>query len=218
MHGKPVIKTEKVPVRVEHNTNTGTITVDWKGVDNYGDEISRSMTYQPGETGTQNYAIDEIGRGTSKERVVVNEPDFEYVEPDYGSMGFEDTSPDSASYLDAYDEADEIMAAMESMVKGVDDKFKKEAAGEIKLYNETDVHYGDAEGRQAPDGDWIEGENNLPIQGSDDRGVTDVYHPKWDRKKKAMGGKASGPPPLSGPVPEGLPSVAPGVIYNEWIN
>ena len=33
-----------------------------------------------------------------------------------------------------------------------------------------------------------------------------------------MGGKASGPPPLSGPVPEGLPSVAPGVIYKEWIN
>ena len=32
-----------------------------------------------------------------------------------------------------------------------------------------------------------------------------------------MGGVASGPPPLSGPVPQGLPSLQPGDIYNEWI-
>ena len=192
--------------------------VDWKGVDNYGNEIDRSMMYKPGETGSQNYAADELGRGTSKETVVVEEPEFKYTEPDYSSMGAEDTSPDSALFLDAYDDADEIMAAMESTVKGVDDKFKARAADDMRLYNETDVHYGDAEGRQAPDGDWIEGENNLPIKGSDDKSVTDVYHPKWDRKKKAMGGKASGPSPLSGPVPEGLRSLKPGAIYNEWIN
>jgi len=218
--GKPEIRIKEVEVTVTQHPN-GEMSVSWTGTDNFGDEIERSMTYKPGDTGTQNYAIDEIGKGVSKERVVVNEPEFEYVEPDYGSMGFEDTSPDSAAYLDAYDDADEIMAAMEEMVKGVDDKFKKQAAGEIKLYNETDVHYGDAEGRQTADGDWIEGESNLPIKGSDDKGVTDVYHPEWAKKKrtkKAMGGKASGRPPLSGPVPEGLPSIAPGVIYNEWIN
>ena len=209
-------KTEKVPVRVEHNVNTGEIMVDWKGVDNYGNEIDRSMTYKPGETGSQNYAADELGRGTSKETVVVEEPEFQYTEPDYSSMGAEDTSPDSALFLDAYDDADEIMAAMESTVKGVDDKFKAKAADDMTLYNETDIHYGDAEGTQNIDGDWIEGENNLPIRGSDDKGVKDVYHP--NRKKKAMGGVASGPPPLSGPVPEGLRSLKPGAIYNEWIN
>jgi hypothetical protein len=209
---------EQVPVRVEHNTNTGEVMVEWTGTNNFGDDIERSMTYKPGKTGTQNYAIDETGKGTSKERVVVEEPEFQYTEPDYSSMGAEDTSPDAASYLDAYDEADEIMAAMEESVKGVDDKFKTKAANEMTLYKETDVHYGDATGHQNQSGDWIAGDENLPIKGSDKKSVTDVYHPKWDRKKKAMGGVASGPPPLSGPVPEGLPSVAPGVIYNEWIN
>ena len=211
-------KIEKVPVRVEINPNSGEIMIHWKGIDNYGNEIDRSMMYKPGETGTQNYAIDETGKGISRERVVVEEPEFQYTEPDYTSMGAEDTSPDSALFLDAYDDADEIVEAMEAYVKGVDDKFKTQAANEMKLYNETDVHYGDAEGHQTVDGDWIEGDNNLPIRGSDDKGVTDVYHPKWNRKKKAMGGVASGPPPLSGPVPEGLRSLKPGAIYNEWIN
>ena len=57
-----------------------------------------------------------------------------------------------------------------------------------------------------------------------DKKTKDVYHrSEFDksldtkRKKKAMGGVASGPPPLSGPVPQGLPSVQPGDIYNEWI-
>ena len=207
---------EEVPVTVTHNPNTGEMTVSWTGTDNFGDDIERSFNYRAGETGSQNYAADELGQGTSKETVVVEEPEFQYTEPDYSSMGAEDTSPDSALFLDAYDDADEIVEAMEAYVKGVDDKFKTQAANEMKLYNETDIHYGDAEGRQTADGDWIEGDNNLPIKGSDDKGVTDVYHP--NRKKKAMGGKASGPPPLSGPVPEGLRSLKPGAIYNEWIN
>ena len=208
---------EKVPVTVTHNTNTGEMTVSWTGTDNFGDEIERSFNYRAGETGSQNYAIDETGKGISKERVVVEEPEFQYTEPDWSSAGPDDT-PDSASYLDAWDDADEIVEAMEAYVKGVDDKFKAKAADDMTLYKETDVHYGDAEGTQNIDGDWIEGENNLPIKGPDDKGVTDVYHPKWNRKKKAMGGKADGPPPLSGPVPEGLRSLKSGVIYNEWIN
>ena len=209
---------EEVPVTVTQNPNSGEMTISWTGTDNYGNEIERSMFYKPGETGTQNYAIDEVGRGTSKEEVVIQDPEFQYTEPDYSSMGFEDTSPDSASYLDAWDDADEIVEAMEEFVKGSSKEFKTQAANEMKLYNQTDEHFGSAEGRQTPDGDWIEGDNNLPIRGSDDKGVTDVYHPKWDRKKKAMGGVASGPPPLSGPVPEGLRSLKPGAIYNEWIN
>ena len=115
---------------------------------------------------------------------------------------------------------------MEEFVKGSSKEFKTQAANEMKLYNETDIHYGDAEGTQNIDGDWIEGDNNLPIKGSDDKGITDVYHPRWNamrkaqkkRNKKAMGGVASGPPPLSGPAPEGLRSLKPGAIYNEWIN
>ena len=216
---------EQVPVTVTHNPNTGEMNVSWTGTDNFGDDIERSFNYRAGETGSQNYAIDETGKGISKERVVVEEPEFQYTEPDYSSMGPEDTSPDSASYLDAWDDADEIVEAMEEFVKGVDDKFKARAADDMRLYNETDVHYGDAEGTQNIDGDWIEGENNLPIKGADNKHVTDVYHPNWEkmrkaknRKKKAMGGVASGPPPLSGPVPEGLRSLKPGAIYNEWIN
>ena len=177
------------------------------------------MFYRPGETGTQNYAVDEFGRGTSKEEVVIQDPEFEYTEPDYSSSaGPDDTSPDSAAYLDAWDDADEIVEAMEEFVKGSSKEFKTQAANEMKLYNQTDEHFGDATGTQNRDGDWIEGENNLPIRGADDKGVKDVYHPKWNRKKKAMGGVASGPPPLSGPAPEGLRSLKPGAIYNEWIN
>ena len=87
----------------------------------------------------------------------------------------------------------------------------------MKLYNQTDEHLGDASGHQTSDGDWVSGEDNMPFP-SYDKEVKDVYHPKWNRKKKAMGGVASGPPPLSGPVPEGLRSLKPGAIYNEWIN
>ena len=66
--------------------------IHWKGIDNYWNEIDRSMSYKPGETGSQNYAIDETGKGVSKERGVVEEPEFQYTEPDYTSMGPEDTS------------------------------------------------------------------------------------------------------------------------------
>ena len=147
---------------------------------------------------------------------MIQDPEFEYVEPDYSSQGFEDTSPDSASFLDIHDEADEIVEAMEEFVKGADDKFKKKAADDFRLYNQTDEHLGDATGHQTSDGDWVSGEDNMPFP-SYDKEVKDVYHPKWNRKKKAMGGVASGPPPLSGPVPQGLPSLQPGDIYNEWI-
>ena len=214
--GKGKIKTKEVPVTVTQNPNSGEMSVTWTGTDNYGDDIERTINYKPGETGTQNYAADEYGRGTSKEEVVIQDPEFEYVEPDYSSQGFEDTSPDSASFLDIHDEADEIVEAMEEFVKGADDKFKKKAADDFRLYNQTDEHLGDATGHQTSDGDWVSGEDNMPFP-SYDKEVKDVYHPKWNRKKKAMGGVASGPPPLSGPVPQGLPSLQPGDIYNEWI-
>ena len=214
--GKGKIKTKEVPVIVTQNPRDGTMTVNWTGTDNYGDDIKRSITYKPGETGTQNYAADEYGRGVSKEEVVIQDPEFEYVEPDYSSMGPEDTSPDSASYLDIHDEADEIVEAMEEFVKGTDDKFKKKAADEFRLYNQTDEHLGDATGHQTQDGDWVGHEDNMPFP-SYDKEVKDVYKPGWNRKKKAMGGVASGPPPLSGPLPQGLPSLQPGDIYNEWI-
>jgi len=207
---------EKVPVRVEINPNSGEIMIHWKGIDNYGDEIDRSMFYKPGETGTQNYAVDEFGRGTSKEEVVIQDPEFEYTEPDWGSAGPDDT-PDSPLYLDAWEDADEIVEAMEEFVKGSSKEFKTQAANEMKLYNQTDEHFGDATGHQTSDGDWVSGDDNMPFP-SYDKEVKDVYHPKWNRKKKAMGGKASGRPPLSGPVPEGLRSLKPGAIYNEWIN
>ena len=214
--GKGKIKTKEVPVIVTQNPRDGTMTVNWTGTDNYGDDIKRSITYKPGETGTQNYAADEYGRGVSKEEVVIQDPEFEYVEPDYSSQGFEDTSPDSASFLDIHDEADEIVEAMEEFVKGADDKFKKKAADEFRLYNQTDEHLGDATGHQTQDGDWVGHEDNMPFP-SYDKEVKDVYKPGWNRKKKAMGGVASGPPPLSGPLPQGLPSLQPGDIYNEWI-
>ena len=214
--GKGKIQTKEVPVTVTQNPRDGTMTVDWTGTDNYGDDIKRSITYEPGQTGTQNYAADEYGRGVSKEEVVIQDPEFNYTEPDYSSMGFEDTSPDSASYLDIHDEADEIVEAMEEFVKGTDDKFKKKAADEFRLYNQTDEHLGDATGHQTQDGDWVGHEDNMPFP-SYDKEVKDVYKPGWNRKKKAMGGVASGPPPLSGPLPQGLPSVQPGDIYNEWI-
>ena len=82
-------------------------------------------------------------------------------------------------------------------------KDKIEAINNLKFHNRTDEHFGDATGTQSSDGDWIEGENNMPI-----------YMP---RKKKSMGGVASGPPPQSGPQPNGLPSIQPGAIYNRWI-
>ena len=185
---KPEIRIEKVPVTVEHNPNTGEMMINWKGTDNFGNEIDRSMMYRPGKTGTQNYAADELGRGTSKEEVVIQDPEFEYVEPDYSSMGPEDTSPDSPSYLDAYDDADEIVEAMEEWVKGADEKFKKKAAENMRLYNQTDEHLGTATGRQAPDGDWIPDDNNMPFPDTD-KSTTDVFKPDWSRKKKASGGR-----------------------------
>ena len=195
-------RVEQVPVNIEV-MNDGSFQISWTGTDNYGDDIKRSMTYKPGETGTQNYAADEYGRGISREEVVITDPEFEYVEPDYSSQGFEDTSPDSASYLDATEDADEIVAAMEEYVKNMTKKDKIEAINNLKFHNRTDEHFGDATGTQSPDGDWIEGENNMPI-----------YMP---RKKRSMGGVASGPAPESGPQPNGLPSIQPGAIYNRWI-
>jgi hypothetical protein len=213
---KGKIHTKEVPVTVTQNPRNGTMSVTWTGTDNYGDDIKRTIDYTPGETGTQNYAADEYGRGVSKEEVVIQDPEFNYTEPDYTSMGPEDTSPDSASFLDIHDEADAVVEAMEEFVKGTDDTFKKKAADDFKLYNQTDEHFGDATGHQNADGDWVSGEDNLSFP-SYDKEVKDVYKPGWNRKKKAMGGVASGPPPLSGPVPQGLPSLQPGDIYNEWI-
>ena len=184
---KPEIRMEKVPVTVEHVPNTGEMVIHWKGIDNFGNEIDRSMYYKPGETGTQNYAADELGRGTSKEEVVIQDPEFEYTEPDYSSMGPDDTSPDSPSYLDAWDDADEIVEAMEEWVKGVDEKFKKKAAENMRLYNQTDEHFGTATGYQNTAGDWIPDDNNMPFPDTD-KSTTDVFKPDWSRKKKASGG------------------------------
>ena len=122
-----------------------------------------------------------------KEEVVIQDPEFEYVEPDYSSMGPEDTSPDSASYLDAWDDADEIVEAMEEWVKGVDEKFKKKAAENMRLYNQTDEHFGTATGYQNTAGDWIPDDNNMPFPDTD-KSTTDVFKPDWSRKKKASGG------------------------------
>jgi len=194
-------RTEQVPVQIEVMKD-GAFHISWRSTDNYGDDIERSMYYQPGETGTQNYAADELGQGLSKEEVVITEPEFSYTEPDYTSTTPDNPNPDSETYLDYVNDADEIVAAMEEWVVGMTKKDKIKAANEIKLYNRTDEHFGDATGTQNADGDWIEGENNLPI-----------------RLKKSMGGVASGPPPLSGPTPQmgGLRSLQPGDIYNKWI-
>ena len=114
--GHTETRIEKVPVNIEV-MNDGGFHISWKGTDNFGDDIDRSMYYRPGETGTQNYAADEFGQGISKEEVVITDPEFSYTEPDFSSTTPDSPRPDSELFLDPANDADEIVEAMKSMLK-----------------------------------------------------------------------------------------------------
>ena len=58
----------------------------------------------------------------------------------------------------------------------------------MRLYNQTDEHFGTATGHQSADGDWIAGEDNMSFPDTD-KSTTDVFKPDWSRKKKASGGR-----------------------------
>ena len=164
----PIKGKENVKVKMEHNERTGEITIDWRGTD----DTPRGISFSPGETGFQRYGSDpEFPTATENVKVEVERPEFNYTEPDYGSMGPEDTSPDSASYLDIFEEEDEVVEYLRKWAtkdlgsegsNPLREALKKHQKN-FKTHNENMEQFPDSTGHVNDAGDFVEGEENIDI-------------------------------------------------------
>jgi hypothetical protein len=188
-------------VTMEQNPLSGEIIIDWPMDEGPG--LKRSIHYRPGETGFQRYGADpEHPFASENLEVEIEKPTFEYVEPDMGSMGPEDTSPDSAEILDIFTEGDDVVQAMENLAG----KSAKELEAGVEIQSNKDFKTHNQTNEQFPDATWDESENITPL-------ADYQYKQTKDPTKKAGGGtvetgdiarRQSLVPPLAGPNPQGI--------------
>ena len=207
--------TEMRKVIMEENPLDGTIGLSWKGTNEFGHEIPRFINYKPGQAGFQKFGVDDpeaAAQGISEyRRVKVEEPEFEYGQPDYRSQGPEDTGPDSAEFLDIFTEGDEVVEGLANFA-GVKPAVTKETQA---LEKEAQKKiYKDIEGEEAiipePEGVGISKEGD--VYGEEQfKEIIEGEVPDH-LKKKAEGGiietgniarRPGAVPPLSGPDPQG---------------
>ena len=206
-------------VLLEDNPVSGEIEISWKADIYPGIESPRWIRFRPGQSGFQKFGADPEHPGAWEyQRVKVEEPEFEYGQPDYNSMGPEDTAPDSAEFLDIFEEGDEVVKGLEDLTGNkkmvakdgsiiettdapdIDEAFQKKMFKDLEGEGQI---LPDPEGQITPEGDWS-GEKGNPIIGGE--------IPK-NLTKKAGGGtvetgdiarRQSLVPPLSGPDPQGI--------------
>ena len=135
----------------------------------------------------------------------MEEPEFEYGQPDYASQGPEDTAPDSAEFLDIFTEGDDVVAALEKLAgKKVITKETEAAEKEIQKHL-----YKDMQGEEAiipePEGVGISDKGDVYGEEGYSEIIEGVVPDHL--KKKAEGGiiarRPGAVPPLSGPDPQG---------------
>ena len=185
-------KTEMRKVTLEENPLDGTIGLSWKSLDEYGNEIPRFINYKPGQAGFQKFGVDDpeaAAQGiTEFRRVKVEEPEFEYGQPDYSSQGPEDTGPDSAEYLDIFTEGDEVVEGLANFA-GVKPAVTKETQA---LEKETQKKlYKDIEGEEAiiPDPEGVGISDKGDVYGEEQfKEIIEGEVPEY-LKKKASGGR-----------------------------
>ena len=144
---------EGIKFELENNPVSGEITLNWDGQGQYG-EIPRTIYYKPGKQGYQKMNTDPEFPNQSEDMAVeVEEPSFDYIEPDYSSMGPDGTRPEDANYLDIFTEGDNGVAALENYAKqdldmairqGGDKavrKLKKDTFDKFKMHTEAGPEY-----------------------------------------------------------------------------
>jgi len=209
-------KTEMRKVTLEENPLDGTIGLSWKDPNAYGGiDVPRWISYKPGQAGFQKFGVDdpEAAAHGIKEyrRVKVEEPEFEYGQPDYASQGPEDTAPDSAEFLDIFTEGDDVVAALEKLA-GKKVITKETEAAEKEIQKNL---YKDIQGEEAiiPEPEGVGISDKGDVYGEE--GYSEIIEgaiPEHLLKKKAEGGiietgniarRPGAVPPLSGPTPQG---------------
>jgi hypothetical protein len=200
-------------VIMEENPLTGEISFHWVPDDLGG--LSRGINYKPGQAGFQKFGVDDpeaAAQGISEyRRVKVEEPAFEYNQPDMGSWGPEDTGPDAGEVLDIFTEGDDVVAALEKLA-GVKPAVTKETQA---LEKEAQKKlFKDIEGEEAiiPEPEGVGISDKGDIYGEEQfKEIIEGEVPDH-LKKKAEGGiietgniarRPGAVPPLSGPDPQG---------------
>ena len=107
-------KTEHEKVIMEENPLTGEITMHWTGTDNFGGDVVRQINFKPGEAGYQKFGVDDAEAAaqgvTEYKRVKVEEPEFNYMEPNQA-----DPERADVEFLDIFTEGDDVIAALEKL-------------------------------------------------------------------------------------------------------
>jgi len=105
------IRTELEKVTMEENPLTGEVTMHWTGTDNFGDDAVRSIEFKPGQSGFQKFGVDDpeaAAQGiTEYRRVKVEEPEFNYMEPNQA-----DPERADVEFLDIFTEGDEVVEGL----------------------------------------------------------------------------------------------------------
>ena len=202
-------------IMMEENPLTGEIHIQWNA-DGPAGEIPRWIAFKPGQAGYQKFGVDDAdaaARGvTEYQRVKVEEPEFEYGQPDYHSMGPEDTSPDSPEFLDIFTEGDDVVKSLEDLAG----PSKKEIESGVDVVEEKfrKKIYKDIEGEEAiipePEGTGVSQTGEVYGEEQFNEIIEGVIPDHL--KKKAEGGiietgniarRPGAVPPLSGPTPQG---------------
>ena len=142
--------------------------------------------------------------------VIVEEPEFEYGQPDYSSQGPEDTGPDSAEYLDIFTEGDSVVEALEKLAgKKIINKETEAAEKQIQKNIYKDIE-GEEQIIPEPEGVGVSDKGEVYGEEQFNEIIEGVVPDHL--KKKAEGGiietgniarRPGAVPPLSGPTPQG---------------
>ena len=219
-------KTEYEKVIMEENPVDRSISMQWTGTDNFGDDAVRQINFTPGEAGYQKFGVDpDHPKAWEYNRVKVSDPEFTYSQPDQSQP-----YRDDIEYLDIFQDGDEIVDGLQKMTGGKNMVTKDGQVIDVTDYSKADKEideafqkkiYKDIEGEAAiqpdpegslgPEGDWLGDPPNEMIEGD----VPD-WVPKDEWPKKAEGGiietgkiarRPGAVPPLSGPSPDGIMSL-----------
>ena len=109
-------KTTHEKVIMEDNPLSGEISMQWTGTDNFGDDAVRSIEFKPVQAGYQKFGVDDpdaAAQGmTEFQRVKVEEPEFNYMEPNQA-----DPERADVEFLDIFEEGDEIVEGLSKMTQ-----------------------------------------------------------------------------------------------------
>ena len=209
-------------VIMEENPLSGEINMHWTGTDNFGEDAVRQINFKPGQAGYQKFGVDDpeaAAQGmTEFHRVKVEEPEFNYTQPDQSQP-----YRDDIEYLDIFEEGDEIVDGLQKMTGQKNMVTKDGQVIDITDYSKADKEvdkafqkkiFKDIEGEEQiipePEHSGIDHQGN--VYGEEEYLEIIEGNIPDHLKKKAEGGiietgniarRPGAVPPLSGPTPQG---------------